>query len=85
MPKKRAEPVVITEEEILKHANAPVYLEARYIGWSTTTLYYALRDGPLWLCDVPRERAGGNRLDVQHLPAPADRRQKQDAALHGAA
>lgn len=45
MPKKKAEPVEITEAEILKHANVPVYLAAKYIGWSTTTLYYALRDG----------------------------------------
>lgn len=45
MPKKRDKPVAITEAEILEHANVPVYLAAKYIGWSTATLYYALRDG----------------------------------------
>ena len=45
MPRKRAEPVTITEEQILQYANVPVYVAAQYIGWSTTTMYYALRDG----------------------------------------
>lgn len=33
-----------TDEEILAHTNVPVDLAARYIGWSTTTIYYALQD-----------------------------------------
>ena len=45
MPRKRAAPVEVTDEEILQYANVPVYIAAQYIGWSTSTLYYALQDG----------------------------------------
>lgn len=45
MPRRRESPVVVTDEELLKHANVPVYLAAQSIGWSTCTLYYALQDG----------------------------------------
>ena len=45
MPRKRQEPLQVSEEEILRHANVPVYPAARYIGWRTTTLYNALQDG----------------------------------------
>lgn len=32
-----------TEEEILQHDNVPADLAARFIGWSTPTLYFALQ------------------------------------------
>jgi len=32
-----------TEAEIRKHNNVPVELAARYIGWSSVTIYYALQ------------------------------------------
>lgn len=33
-----------TDEEILSYTNVPVEVAARYIGWSTVTIYYALQD-----------------------------------------
>ncbi|NBI83966.1 hypothetical protein D3Z48_18230 [Clostridiaceae bacterium] len=45
MPRRRQEPPQVSDEEILRHANVPVYLAAQAIGWGTTTLYYALQDG----------------------------------------
>lgn len=33
-----------TDEEILSFANVPVDMAARYIGWSNTTIYYALQE-----------------------------------------
>lgn len=33
------------DEAILAYNNVPVDVAARYIGWSTPTLYYALQDG----------------------------------------
>ncbi len=35
----------ITDDEILAYDNVPVKVAARYIGWSTSTLYYAIQDG----------------------------------------
>lgn len=43
MPKKANYPVP-TEDEILRQDNVPVEMAARFIGWSTPTLYYALQD-----------------------------------------
>lgn len=43
MPRK-AHYAVPTEEEILQQTNVPVEMAARFIGWSTPTLYYALQD-----------------------------------------
>lgn len=43
MPRKASYPVP-TEEEIMAQNNVPVEMAARYIGWSTPTLYYALQD-----------------------------------------
>lgn len=43
MPRK-AHYIVPTDEEILAQNNVPVEMAARYIGWSTPTLYYALQD-----------------------------------------
>lgn len=45
MPRKRESPVAVTDEELLKHANVPVYLAAQSIGWSSCTLHYALQEG----------------------------------------
>lgn len=45
MPRRRQEPPQVSDEEILRHANVPVYLAAQAIGWGTTTLYYALQEG----------------------------------------
>ena len=45
MPRKRETPEFITDEELLRHANVPVYLAAQATGWGTSTLYYALQDG----------------------------------------
>lgn len=39
------ERVVPTDTDILAYDNVPVQVAASYIGWSTTTLYYALQDG----------------------------------------
>lgn len=41
---RRANYAVPTDEEILAQNNVPVEMAARYIGWSTPTLYYALQD-----------------------------------------
>lgn len=41
---KRATYIIPTEEEILRQNNVPVEMAARFIGWSTPTLYYALQD-----------------------------------------
>lgn len=43
MPRKRTTPAP-TDEEILRYDNVPVDVAARYIGWSTATIYYALQD-----------------------------------------
>lgn len=43
MPRKRTTPAP-TDEEILCYDNVPVEVAARYIGWSTATIYYALQD-----------------------------------------
>lgn len=43
MPKK-AQHQIPTEDEIMRQNNVPVEMAARYIGWSTPTLYYALQD-----------------------------------------
>lgn len=43
MPKKANYPVP-TEDEILCQNNVPVEMAARFIGWSSPTLYYALQD-----------------------------------------
>lgn len=32
------------DEEILRQDNVPVEMASRYIGWSSTTLYYALQE-----------------------------------------
>ena len=34
-----------TDEEILSHSNVPFDLAARYIGWSTASVRYALQQG----------------------------------------
>lgn len=33
-----------TDEEILSQNNVPVEIAAKYIGWSTATIYYALQE-----------------------------------------
>lgn len=43
MPKKTQHEIP-TEDEIMRQNNVPVEMAARYIGWSTPTLYYALQD-----------------------------------------
>jgi hypothetical protein len=43
MPRK-ASYKVPEDEEILRQDNVPVEMAARYIGWSSTTLYYALQE-----------------------------------------
>ncbi len=43
MPRK-ATYYVPEDEEILRQDNVPVEMAARYIGWSSTTLYYALQE-----------------------------------------
>ena len=41
---RRATHNIPGEDEILEQNNVPVEMAARYIGWSTTTLYYALQE-----------------------------------------
>lgn len=41
---RRVQHRIPTEEEILHQNNVPVEMAARFIGWSTPTLYYALQD-----------------------------------------
>lgn len=41
---KRVQHMIPTEDEILRQNNVPVEMAARFIGWSTPTLYYALQD-----------------------------------------
>ena len=43
MPRKTSYKVP-EDEEILRQDNVPVEMAARYIGWSSTTLYYALQE-----------------------------------------
>lgn len=43
MPRKSSAPPP-TDEEVLAYTNVPVDVAAKYIGWSTTTIYYALQD-----------------------------------------
>lgn len=43
MPRKRTTPAP-ADEEILRYDNVPVDVAARYIGWSSATIYYALQD-----------------------------------------
>lgn len=43
MPRKPVLPPP-TEEEIMGYANVPAELAARYIGWSSTTIYRALQE-----------------------------------------
>ena len=33
-----------TDEEIRRYSNVPVALAARYVGWSSATMYYALQE-----------------------------------------
>lgn len=44
MPKRSTIPAP-TDSEILALDNVPVYLAAKYIGWSTPTIYRALQEG----------------------------------------
>lgn len=44
MPKKSTTPAP-TDNEILALDNVPAYLAARYIGWSTPTIYRSLQEG----------------------------------------
>ncbi|MEG2679361.1 MAG: hypothetical protein RR949_05415 [Oscillospiraceae bacterium] len=41
---KRPGKCEITDAEILAYDNVPVEVAARYIGWCTSTIYYALQD-----------------------------------------
>ena len=43
MPRKAIHKVP-EDEEILRQDNVPVEMASRYIGWSSTTLYYALQE-----------------------------------------
>lgn len=57
----------LTDEEIMAYDNVPIDVAARYIGWSSPTIYRALREerAPLWPCRLQRR---DRDVDVQHSP-----------------
>ena len=61
MPRKTTVPPP-GDDEIMSHSNVPVDLAARYIGWSSTTIYYALQDQRAPFGFAVKSPKGGGRI-----------------------
>lgn len=61
----------LTDEEIMAYDNVPIDVAARYIGWSSPTIYRALREGEGAEGEVRRSHPG--RDGEGHAAAGRDR------------